>query len=353
MELHSKDKFNFIDFAPKFTQKQAESLAEEWYGKNVSAKPLPSERDQNFLLKDKYSEEKYVLKIANKREKKEILELQNLAMKKIGSYLTPLSCPQICLTTEGKETERIGLRNGEYHYVRMVTYIKGVPLGKVHPHNPYLLCSIGRFIAKIDTVLKDLSHSASHRDFHWDLQNGPQTVQRFIKFIENPDKRFLLEYFLDRFQSQASKFLSGLNKTVIHNDGNDQNILINISDNQRNGEKQKMSLGIIDFGDMVFSYTVNDIAVASAYVMLHKKNFMEAASHMIKGYNEIINLTNREFKAIPHLIYMRLCMSVAISAFQKRQNPENKYLTISEEGAWKLLKRLKKSDLNFMNFISK
>jgi len=232
----------------------------------------------------------------------------------------------------------------------------------IQPQNP----TVGD---KMKIVLQGLGnnydYSVGHLLYNDDLWQGhadsanKDTIFTYVPYISNTNKyelRFWLgidtsSYTLSQSYRVNNQYPSGIN--VIHNDGNDQNILINISDNQRNGEKQKMSLGIIDFGDMVFSYTVNDIAVASAYVMLHKKNFMEAASHMIKGYNEIINLTNREFKAIPHLIYMRLCMSVAISAFQKRQNPENKYLTISEEGAWKLLKRLKKSDLNFMNFISK
>lgn len=341
---------NYIDFTPRFSHEEAISISKEIYGKNVLASPLPSERDQNFLLKEKDSGKKYVLKISNQKEKKEILDLQNSAMERIASWLETFSCPQICLTKDGEKITKIIHQNRTSHYIRMVTYVEGIPLGEAHPHTPDLLQSVGGFIARMDKALNDFSHPAAKRFFHWDLQRGPETVRTFMKYIDNAEERSLIDYFLEKFQSQALGAVSGLKKTVIHNDGNDYNIIVSLPG--KNISNKKKVSGIIDFGDMVYSYRVGDIAVTAAYVMLGKENFWDSASHLIKGYREIIKISDKELEAVSHFIYLRLCMSVAVSAFQKKQYPDNEYLTISEKKAWALLKKLREEKINPAHLIN-
>ena len=52
--------------APQLTKKQAEELFSNWFEKAVFLNPLSSERDQNFLFKDK-NETKFVLKVSTQR----------------------------------------------------------------------------------------------------------------------------------------------------------------------------------------------------------------------------------------------------------------------------------------------
>jgi Ser/Thr protein kinase RdoA (MazF antagonist) len=344
-----QDESGFLKFSPRFTDKEARIIANEFYGMKASAKPLPSERDQNFLLEDNGSGERYVLKISNKKEKKEILELQNLAMDRVGTTLGPHFCPQVCPTKDGENITRIDNRERDSHFVRMVTYIHGVPLGEVTTHTPGLLRSVGKLIACISESLKGFSHPAAQRDFYWDLQKGPETVLRFQKYIDDGDKRSLVGYFIERFNVQALSIVAEMERSVVHNDGNDYNILVNHPGPRQNDLFQGRIAGIIDFGDMVYSYTVGDIAVALAYIMLDKKNLAGAVSPVLKGYNEVSPLSERELVAVNHLTNLRLCMSVALSAFQKKQNPNNNYLTISEKKAWKLLQRLRDSNYNIVN----
>jgi Ser/Thr protein kinase RdoA (MazF antagonist) len=342
---------NYIDFTPRLSNKEAISISQKLYGMDVLASPLPSERDQNFLLKEKNTGHKYVLKISNQKEREEILDLQNSAMERVSSCLGPFSCPKICLTKEGEKIKKIIHKNQSSHYVRMVTYIEGVVLAEAHPHTPDLLQSVGEFIAKIELALKDFSHPAARRRFYWDLQRGPETIKKFMKYIDNSYEYSLIKYFLGKFQSQAAGIVSELEKTVIHNDGNDYNILVSFPDKSR--PNQRKASGIIDFGDMVYSYTVGDIAVAAAYVMLDKENYWDSASDLIKGYDEVIKISDKELEAISHFIYLRLCMSVAISAFQKKQHPDNEYLVISEKNAWNLLKKMKETKINPSHLIKK
>ena len=68
-----------VRHTPDFTEKEASDLVLKLYGFTVRAEPLPSERDQNFrIIAD--TGDRYVLKIANAGEAREILEAQNQAM---------------------------------------------------------------------------------------------------------------------------------------------------------------------------------------------------------------------------------------------------------------------------------
>src|SRR5690348_1233514 len=69
-----------VQSAPRLTREAVERLALELYGIDCSAEPLPSERDQNFLLRDS-SGAQFVLKIANSQEDPAILDLQNRALE--------------------------------------------------------------------------------------------------------------------------------------------------------------------------------------------------------------------------------------------------------------------------------
>ena len=60
-----------------------------------------------------------------------------------------------------------------------------------------------------------------------------------------------------------------LRTSVIHNDANDNNILV-----QESGSQVK---SIIDFGDMVHTYTICELAIAIAYMILDKEDLLHVA----------------------------------------------------------------------------
>ena len=77
----SKPKFSYPVLqhpAPQLTKKQAEQLFSRWVEKAVFLNPLSSERDQNFLFKDKH-EKKFILKVSNTRNPSRFLIVKTKA----------------------------------------------------------------------------------------------------------------------------------------------------------------------------------------------------------------------------------------------------------------------------------
>ena len=156
--------------------------------------------------------------------------------------------------------------------------------------------------------------------------------------IDDPARRALVEGLLARFEQETAPLLPTLRQGVIHGDANDYNVLAGgngdlLTHNQR-------VVGLVDFGDMVYSCLVCDPAIAAAYALLDKPDPLAAAAQVVGGYHSALPLAEAEISAIWDLICMRLCMSVCHAAHQRRLAPENEYLSISEQSAWQALAKL-------------
>lgn len=296
---------------PAFDIESATRIAEKLFGVRATARVLPSERDQNFLLTDAAGE-KFVLKIANALESRELLEAQNAALEHLGTRIS--CCPRVVPNVDGEPISR-----ESDHLVRLVTYLPGSPLAEATPHSPELLRDLGQKLGQLDHALADFDHPAVHRDFHWDLANGNRIIDNYA----DPHLHELVRKC--RFEGNAH-----LRQSVIHGDANDYNVLIDAN----------RVTGLIDFGDMVYSWTVGNLAIALAYVVLGKDDPRRAATCVIEGYTAEFPLMQEELDVLWDLVRLRLAMSVCLAAYQLRQRPENDYLRISQRAIAETLPRL-------------
>lgn len=296
-------------------RERAQAIAEKYFGIQASAHELPSERDRNFLL-TAGGGEKFVLKIANVNEKEEVLAAQNAMLSHLVERVS--FCPRVVPSISGEHMVVV-----ENHFVRVLTYLPGKPLGTVNKHSPELLYHLGCTLGQLSAALAGFDHPAFHRDFHWDLMKGPQILKTYGPRIKSDSLRELILGY------QSPSF-GELRRSVIHADANDYNILV---------EDDKV-VGLIDFGDVVYSYTVGDLAIAVAYVVLGKAEPHAAAAPVIEGYQEEFELSQDELHALWPLVRLRLCMSVCIAAYQQEQQPENEYLGISQNLIAETLPRL-------------
>jgi len=204
-------------------------------------------------------------------------------------------------------------------------------MADVSPHTPAFLHTLGRSFGDLDNALASFEHPAMHRTLLWDLKRYGQ-LTGYFEAIETPEQRALVAYHFRRFEETTAPLLSRLPQSVIHNDGNDHNVLVD--------ETGDAVTGIIDFGDVVHTYTVCEPAITAAYALLGKDDVLATAAHVVAGYHERNALTVPEAEALFGLICMRLCTSVCMSAWQGRHAPENTYLAVSKAPAWDALERL-------------
>ena len=297
----------------------AQAIAEKYFDIQATAAELPSERDQNFLLEARDGE-KFVLKIANVFEERAVLEAQNAMMAHLAERVS--FCPRVVAALSGEQIVVV-----EGHLVRLLTHLPGQPLARVAVQTPELLYDLGRKLGQLSSALVGFDHPAAHRAFYWDLGQG----QKMLRMYGGEIKAEWLREVVTAYSVEG--FTEQLRRSVIHGDANDYNVLVD-SENV---------VGLIDFGDIVYGYTVGDLAIAVAYAVLGKEDPYAAAQPVIDGYREQFPLTEYERNAVWPLVRLRLCMSVCIAAHQQAQQPENEYLGISQTLIAETLPRLMNS----------
>ncbi len=302
-----------ITGVPRLTTDDATHVAAQLYGIRGGVSELTSERDQNFLI-HLSDGSRFVLKVANANEQQVVLEAENMVMRHLA--FTNL-CPKLICTVNGLD---IGLSGP--HQIRLITGLPGNALGHTALHTDALRRDVGRALGQLDASLAEIDHAAFHRHFHWDLANALEVIDDNIALVTDDRLRRLVANFAERHRVTVVPALATCRRGLIHSDANDYNVLVDSA-------RQSVT-GIIDFGDMVFSHTVNDVAIAMAYVALSAANPLAAAAAVVAGYHETFPLTEPEISTLFSLMCMRLCTSVCVAAAQRAARPTVDYLGISQ-----------------------
>ena len=298
---------------PTFTVEEARRIAEQHYGRRGTITELPSERDQNFLLVGDDGE-RFVLKVANANEHRAVLEGENHVMRRVEASRV---CPWIVRTRDGHDIAMAG-----QHHVRLVTALDGQTFGGTAWQTDDLRRDIGRTLGRFDEAMAGCDHPAFHRHFHWDLAHALDVVDTNLALVADDRMRALIRACAERHRSTVAPALQGFRRSLIHSDANDYNVLVDPA-------RQRVT-GIIDFGDMVFSHTVNNVAIAMAYATLGADDPLRAAAAVVEGYHEAHPLTPDEIAAVFSLMCMRLCVSACVAAAQQAARPDAAYLGISQ-----------------------
>jgi len=337
------------DPRPRFSPEDALRIATDRFSVSVThADSLPSERDQNFVLRDDGSGRKYVLKLAHAGEDPEVLHFQNRMLEHLGR--AGFSLPKVLFATDGSEILEVPAPDGRTYLTRLLTWLPGRVLWEVKPQTPELFRSLGAFLGGMDRALEGFTHPAQGRELKWNLQAAGRVVRSHLEYVEDPGRRDLLEEMTGRFMERLGPLVSELRLSVIHGDANDHNVIVSFA---RSGEspRDRKVIGVVDFGDAVRSFLAGEAAIAGAYAMLGKRDPFPVAAAVVEGYHRALPLREAEIAALFPLMGLRLCASVAISAHQTAREPGNEYLGVSEAPAWALLERMGDESPNFPHYL--
>jgi 4-aminobutyrate aminotransferase-like enzyme/Ser/Thr protein kinase RdoA (MazF antagonist) len=283
----------------------AARIAQELYGVDSTATRLNGEFDDNFHLR---GPSEYILKVMREGCDRGFIEMQIAAMEHLGE-------------------SRVagGIREYEGRLVWMLDWLPGKLLADTKYHSPRLLQNLGRLLAQTDAKLATFGHLSAHRELKWDLKRG-SWIREYLHLTSEPD-------LIGRVLAMAPD-LDSLPHSVIHGDANDHNVLVN-------GDEATL----IDFGDLHYTATICELAIAAAYVALNKKDPLTAISHLVAGYQP------KELEPLFPLILLRLAVSVVNSAHCKTLHPNDYYVTVSEKAAWEALRTLSKIHPRFALYV--
>jgi 4-aminobutyrate aminotransferase-like enzyme/Ser/Thr protein kinase RdoA (MazF antagonist) len=317
---------------PPFSTDEAIKILKLYYDIQVQTiEELSAELDRNFYVLSEDHQE-YILKVAHASYVDAVLDLQNATLQYLGQSRDLF--PKLIPTSEGQYAVNIEGIDGHIYIIRLLHYIVGTPLVDFQPHSPELLNDIGTQLGHLSSVMQSFSHPEKRLNYRWNILNALDIVSYSDEMPH--EKRAIIHKYMDLYEQQFLPNLSSVRHSFIHNDANDHNILV-----QSHSLDQSSLAGLIDFGDLVYSPTIAELAVCLAYVMMHSDQPLDKAVKVVKGYHRIFPLTELEISMLYPLLTARLCMSVCISWYQQQNEPDNPHLSISEAPAWDLLYQLR------------
>jgi len=293
--------------------------------KNLSLNVLNSERDKNYLIKVN-KKSLYVLKISNPLESKNFLEMQDFLLTNLNSRASIKDfIPKKIHSTLNIYKDEIG----RSCYVRILSYIEGQIYAK-SKSSKELELSLGSLLGNLSKELQNLGHASSFRKFEWD-PSSIDWIKKDTNLFKGKRKTIIKNNFQE-YKYFVKKNKNNLLFSLTHGDANNYNLVV----------KNNKVIGLLDFGDMIFAPTINDLAITLSYALMNKSDLYSPLKNIILSYHNIFSITFDEFFSLMSLVKSRLTITVIMAAKQRKKFPNNTYLGISEKDAWSLLYKLDK-----------
>jgi hypothetical protein len=288
---------------PELTDDQAARLARDIFGVEGRMKRLTSERDLNIHIAT--PAQGYVLKLANPAEPPEVTDFQTQALLHLEAAHLPV--PRVVRTLSGATEART-----PQGILRLLTYLEGRPLHLVQA-SAALRRSMAAMNARITLGLQGFAHPAADHVLQWDIKQAA-SLRPMLPAIADAALRALATRTLDHFDTAIAPRLPELRWQVVHADMNPHNVLVTADGDH--------IAGVLDFGDMVRTPLVCDLAVTASY-QIDPADPLTSLTEFAAAYHAILPLTADEIALIPALVATRMLTTLAITSTRAARYPEN------------------------------
>lgn len=293
--------------APPVSPAQAEAVARAHWGIDGRARLLTGERDSNFRLTARDGCQ-FVLKFANPAENPAVVDMQICALAHIAARDPAFPVPRMVALPDGRiETVVDGVR------VRLLTWLPGIPLRDAR-RSAAQRVACGTALARLGLALRDFEHSASGTALIWDLAH----TARLREVLDSLDRaaRARVLPVLDAFEAQVAPHHATLRAQIVYNDMNIGNTLVDPA-------APDHVAGIIDFGDIVKTALVNDVAIGATSQLVVGTDIPTSVADFVGGFHHTRALLADEIAVLPLLMACRLVMSVVLQAWHRATHPHN------------------------------
>jgi hydroxylysine kinase len=242
------------------------------------------------------------------------------------------------------------------HAVRVLTWLPGEIAERSSriAHTPEFLRDVGCFLGGMAAALESFHHPGAERDHLWDNANVCAIRPLLVAIERDAEKLKMAKDVLFDFETVVRPFAGCLRRGVVHGDANDQNVLARVltpsvadaffSPGKRPVTPKAVPCGILDFGDIVVSWRVNEIAVSAAYFALGAEDPVGNACEVLTGFETQFPLTETERRVFPTLVQSRLVCSCVCGAFSASRDPANEpYLLLTQAPGWAALAKMREA----------
>jgi hydroxylysine kinase len=266
----------------RMTVAEATALLAEHFGVAATKlERLDTERDDSFRVTT--AADTVLLKVAHPADDPEVIAMQLAAMKHVAAAGLPvqrvLAGPVV-----------IGGR-----VARLFSWLPGA-LAREHSPSAEQLFAAGAALGRLSGAFASFEHPAAHRAIAWDLAH-----------VGSLPPTPATQGVVERFRHVVGPALAELPHQIVHNDFHPGNLLVDPSDSD-------YVVGILDFGDVVYTARVCDLGVALAYLAPGTGTVLDASRPFVGGFESVTPLLDEEKRLIPDLVAGRLVQRMLLGA---------------------------------------
>jgi Ser/Thr protein kinase RdoA (MazF antagonist) len=318
---------------PQIELEEAADTVERYFGLKARVSRLGGERDTNFHVQAQDGQE-YVLKISSESEEVNVTNLSTAALLHIEKRDPEVPVQRVIAALNGAYELSLSFGAGSPLVTRLFSYLQGEPLFRVQRNRPQRIAA-AQYLARLDLALTDFSHpAAKSHELLWDIKHLNRLLP-LTDAIVDPTQRAIVDKVFEQHLHHVEPRLATLRAQVVHNDLNPHNLLVDRNDTTK-------VTGILDFGDIVYTPLINELAVACSYqINLEGADALSTVAEFVAAYHAVLPLLEQEVELLFDLIAERLTTTVVITTWRAKRYPENQeYILKNNPSAWDGLDRL-------------
>ena len=315
------DLFNYFDHVelptPTLGVDEVEKLCQLAFGIDVVAIPLGSQQDQNFRLLPRGSDVPLgVLKLSNPVFSETEIRMQDAATNAVAVAEPSLRVPRVLSGPRGALWAWWDSSQGRIH-ARVLENIAGHTLTGSRYLPPAVIERLGDLAGRVSAALESFEHPASGRILQWDLRHARRVIDALLPDEPDAEVRAAIERAVCGAVAALDPIVPHLPMQAGHFDITDDNVLC--------GYGELLPDAVIDFGDVMRSWRVAEIAVTASSVLHHDGADPTSVIPAIRAFHARRHLTDEEITALWPLVVLRGATLVLSGRAQVRLDDANEY----------------------------
>lgn len=300
-----------------FPESVIHELLARFYGLIGSLHPIPTEKDDTFLLESPGG--RHLVKISSPHEEWQDIELQISAMLHVSDINPELPIQRPVPGRDGRLSYRLADVGHPDRVLRLLTYLPGQLLDDADPTGDEV-ADIGRMAGRVSLALRGFTHPRQERMLIWDLR-WFRHMRPLLRHV-GADAPLLIDIF-NEFDRLVVPELDRLPSQVVHGDFSPYNVLV------ESGSPRYVK-GVLDFGDVVHTALVFDVAVGMANLLCdNPDNPWEKSMRFLDGYLELRELSELEMSLLTSCAKARVALRMLMANWRAVEDPARRDYLLS------------------------
>lgn len=317
--------------APTLDTNEVEALLREHFGLEASVDNLGSQQDQNFVVHDSNSREVIgVLKVSNPAFSEAEILMQNEAAQHLSDEKTTFRVPGLVTTARGELSAWWSTSHGDVH-ARVIEFLPGKNFMGSDYLSPSVIARMGQIAGEASVALSNFAHPASQRTLQWDLRHA----QRVIALLAAQETDETVLELVRLASATAARVLDGveqlLPRQIGHYDITDDNLIASPG--------SALPDGVLDFGDVMDSWAVGELAVTVSSILHHVDITPAHVFPAIQAFDALRPLDDNEIDALWPLVILRGAVLVLSGRQQNRIDDGNAYALNGLDREYRILEQ--------------